>query len=97
MGDDQLRPTLPPDTPDALTAIAAACFDPEPQNRPSFALIVHHMRKVGASNPKNPNALKNLNVVLRLLRPEAPKTAPPSRSSCITCARWALESQTLKP
>lgn len=48
MGDDELRPTLPPETPEVLAGVAAACFDPDPANRPSFALIVHHMRKVGA-------------------------------------------------
>ena len=46
MGDDVLRPTLPSDTPEPVTNIALACFDPEPENRPSFALIVHHMRAV---------------------------------------------------
>lgn len=46
MGDDQLRPTLPPDTPPTLVTLAAACFEPQPEHRPSFALISHHMRKV---------------------------------------------------
>ena len=46
MGDDLLRPTLPSDAPEPVTNIALACFDPEPENRPSFALIVHHMRAV---------------------------------------------------
>ncbi|KAK9833565.1 hypothetical protein WJX81_006548 [Elliptochloris bilobata] len=46
VGDDQLRPTLPPDTPAALVTLAAACFEPLPEHRPSFALISHHMRKV---------------------------------------------------
>ena len=46
MGDDLLRPTLPSDAPEPVTNIALACFDPEPENRPSFALIVHHMRMV---------------------------------------------------
>ena len=47
MGDDQLRPTLPSDTPEAVANVAVACYDPEPENRPSFALIVHHLRQVG--------------------------------------------------
>ena len=46
VGDDLLRPTLPSDAPEPVTNIALACFDPEPENRPSFALIVHHMRAV---------------------------------------------------
>jgi len=47
VGDDQLRPTLPSDTPEPVTNVALACFDPEPENRPSFALIAHHLRQVG--------------------------------------------------
>ncbi|CAL8463015.1 g2549 [Coccomyxa elongata] len=46
VGDNELRPTLPSDTPEPLLNIALACYDPEPENRPSFALIVHHMRKI---------------------------------------------------
>jgi hypothetical protein len=49
VGDDQLRPTLPSDTPELLVNIALACYDPEPENRPSFALIVHHMRQARSS------------------------------------------------
>jgi len=45
VGDDQLRPVLPPDAPAALATLAAACFEPMPEHRPSFALIAHHMRK----------------------------------------------------
>ncbi len=47
MGDDQLRPTLPSDTPEPVANVALACYDSEPENRPSFALIVHHLRQVG--------------------------------------------------
>jgi hypothetical protein len=43
VGDDQLRPTLPSDTPEALAGLALACFDPAPEQRPSFALICHHL------------------------------------------------------
>ena len=50
VGDNELRPTLPSDTPEPLLNIALACYDPEPENRPSFALIVHHMRKVSSSS-----------------------------------------------
>lgn len=46
VGDDQLRPTLPSDTPEAVANVALACYDPEPENRPSFARIVHHLRQV---------------------------------------------------
>lgn len=49
VGDNELRPTLPSDTPEPLLNVALACYDPEPENRPSFALIVHHMRKVTLS------------------------------------------------
>ena len=47
MGDDQLRPTLPSDTPEPVANVALACYDSEAENRPSFALIVHHLRQVG--------------------------------------------------
>ena len=48
VGDDQLRPTLPGDAPEALAGLALACFDPAPENRPSFALIAHHLAKARA-------------------------------------------------
>ncbi len=49
VGDNELRPTLPSDTPEPLLNVALACYNPEPENRPSFALIVHHMRKVSSA------------------------------------------------
>ncbi|CAL5223260.1 g5744 [Coccomyxa viridis] len=49
VGDDQLRPTLPSDTPEPVANVALACYDSEPENRPSFALIVHHLRQICTS------------------------------------------------
>ncbi|KAK9800891.1 hypothetical protein WJX73_007224 [Symbiochloris irregularis] len=43
VGDDKLRPTIPSDTPQALVAVAGACFEPEPAMRPSFGVIVHRL------------------------------------------------------
>jgi len=57
VGDDQLRPVLPPDAPAALATLAAACFEPMPEHRPSFALIAHHMRKA-RSAPGAPARLR---------------------------------------
>ena len=48
VANDKLRPKPPPGTPDALTTLALACFEPLPEHRPSFALISHHMRKARA-------------------------------------------------
>jgi hypothetical protein len=51
VGDDQLRPELPPATHPDLAAIAMSCFDSDPLGRPSFGLIVsqltHVIQKVG--------------------------------------------------
>lgn len=51
VGEDKLRPTIPPDTPRALVSIAGACFEPEPAMRPSFGVIVHHLSKFQAQMP----------------------------------------------
>ena len=61
VGADELRPTLPPDTPDRLVALAAACYEPDPEHRPSFGLITHHLRQVLAYACSNiPIKLKHL-------------------------------------
>ncbi|KAK9830463.1 hypothetical protein WJX72_011909 [[Myrmecia] bisecta] len=46
VGEDQLRPTLPPGIPEGLSALAKACYDPEPENRPCFELVVQQLRAV---------------------------------------------------
>ena len=46
VADDELRPELPSTMPRGLEALANACFDPEPENRPTFSIIVAQLRKV---------------------------------------------------
>ena len=65
VGDDKLRPTIPPDTPRALVSVAGACFEPDPAMRPSFAVIVHHLSKFLAHMQTSPATLDGASGSLR--------------------------------
>ncbi len=40
VGEDKLRPAIPPTVPRDLAGLAEACFEAEPDGRPSFGMIV---------------------------------------------------------
>lgn len=46
VGDGTLRPAVPPGCHPLLADLLAACFEPDPLNRPSFGLIVSAMTRV---------------------------------------------------
>ena len=51
VGEDTLRPTIPPSTPQALQPVAALCFEPEMDQRPNFDIIVQLLEHAAQSLP----------------------------------------------
>lgn len=46
MAEDKLRPTVPDGLHPSLQDLLRACFEPEPEQRPSFAMIVQHLGRL---------------------------------------------------
>lgn len=46
VAEDKLRPVVPEDLHPSLQDLLRACFEPEPEQRPSFAMIVQHLGRL---------------------------------------------------
>ena len=55
VGEDTLRPTIPPNTPQALVSVAALCFEPEVDQRPNFDIIVQLLEHAVTTLPAEPD------------------------------------------
>lgn len=53
---EQLRPTLPPGCPPAWALLMRACWDPDPQQRPTAAAVVEALRGIAAAESITPTA-----------------------------------------
>ena len=46
VAEDKLRPAVPEGLHPSLQDLLRACFEPEPEQRPSFAMIVEHLGRL---------------------------------------------------
>ena len=84
VGDDSLRPTLPPGTPPALVNVCSLCFEPEVDMRPSFGVLVQLLQHALAALPPDGDAQGVFGRMFSGIGrspPTSPQTPQPARVS----------------